>query len=250
MTDQDAAPEPLPTACETYPFWGYSDLFLFIGFALPSLLVGALLVRGVMALVDFQPDGKAWVLLPAQFVGYAILFGLLWMLFRFHHHRPFWKSLRWEPPRLKWSSIVLAGVVLALAVAATSIVLRTPDIESPMKELLEDPSSVLMVAIFGTTLAPLFEELAFRGFMQPLFVKSFGAVAGILLAALPFGLLHLQQYGFSWRHGLLITLAGAGFGWMRHSTGSTQAAVIMHAAYNGTFVLALLAQRKEMPHPW
>ncbi len=29
------------------PFWGYSDLFLFVGLALPSLLVGALLVKAV-----------------------------------------------------------------------------------------------------------------------------------------------------------------------------------------------------------
>jgi len=250
MIDHDPAPEPIEPAQESYPFWGYADLFLFIGLAFPSLLFGALLMRGLMAALHFEPQSKAWLLLSAQFAGYGVLFGLLWVLFRFHHHRPFWGSLRWERPQRGISGIVLTGLALALAVAVTSVLLRTPDLETPMKELLADPTSIALVAIFGTTLAPLFEELAFRGFMQPLFIRSFGTVARILLAALPFGLLHLQQYGFSWRHGLLITLAGAGFGWMRHSTGSTRAAVIMHAAYNCTFFLALLAQREEMPRPW
>ena len=179
-----------------------------------------------------------------------MLFGLLWVLFRFHHHRPFWKSLRWERSRRSVFGIVLAGVALALGVAVTSVVLRTPDLETPMKELLADPTSIALVAIFGTTLGPLFEELAFRGFMQPLFVRSFGAAAGILLAALPFGLLHLQQYGFSWRHGLLITLAGPVLAGCATARDRRAAAAIMHAAYNCTFFLALLAQRKEIPRLW
>ena len=91
------------------------------------------------------------------------------------------------------------------------------------------------------------EELAFRGFLQPLLVRSLGTVPGILAAALPFGLLHFQEYGNSWRHVLLISLAGAAFGWMRHATGSTKAAAIMHASYNAIeFVLLLMA--KSLPH--
>jgi membrane protease YdiL (CAAX protease family) len=125
----------------------------------------------------------------------------------------------------------------------SGVLLRTPDINSPMKELLADPFSVVLLAIFGTTLAPLCEELLFRGFLQPLLVRSFGAAAGILIAALAFGLLHLQEYGNSWRHGLLITLAGASFGWVRRRTGSTKAAVVMHATYNAVFFVALAAQK-------
>ena len=70
-------------------------------------------------------------------------------------------------------------------------------------------------------MAPVCEELMFRGFLQPLLVRSLGAAAGILATALPFGLLHFQEYGNSWRHVLLISLSGVAFGWMRHATGST-----------------------------
>ncbi len=148
------------------------------------------------------------------------------------------------------SSIVLLGIVLAFAVAFAGSLLKTPDIDSPMKQLLSSPQAIFLIAIFGTTLGPLFEELAFRGFLQPLLVRSFGAAPGILIAAAAFGVLHLQEYGFSWRHGLLITGAGAAFGWMRHQTGSTFASTLMHSAYNLTFFIVLVAQRKELSHTW
>jgi len=133
--------------------------------------------------------------------------------------------------------------MVAIAVMLASVLMRTPDIDSPMKALLADRTSVLLIAVLGTTLAPVFEEIVFRGFLQPLLVRSLGAAPGILLAAVPFGLLHLQEYGFSWRHGLLISLAGAAFGWMRQRSGSTRAAALMHAAYNSTFFLLLAAQQ-------
>jgi len=99
--------------------------------------------------------------------------------------------------------------------------------------------ALILMTIFGVTLAPLCEELAFRGFLQPLLARSLGAPAGILIAGAAFGLLHFREYGNSWRHALLLTGAGTCFGWMRHRTGSTKASVIMHASYNGLLFLLL-----------
>ena len=74
-------------------------------------------------------------------------------------------------------------------------------------------------------------------------MRSLGTVAGIVATALPFGLLHFQEYGKSWRHVLLISISGAAFGWMRQATGSTKAAAGMHASYNAfQFVLLLMAK--------
>jgi len=74
-------------------------------------------------------------------------------------------------------------------------------------------------------------------------VRSVGAVPGVLLAAIPFGLLHYQEYGNSWRHVVIVAAAGAAFGWMRQATGSTKAAALMHASYNALFFVAFLAQK-------
>jgi len=247
MSPEVPTPEMLPPEIpqrESYPFWNYLDLAAFVLVALMVLTVEALLAGAVRATLHVKP---VFVLLPAQFLLYGVLLGALALMFRRYYGRPFWKSLRWVSSGMPWSFVATCGIVLAVVVMVASLVLRTPDINSPMKELLSDKSSVVLVAVFGITLGPLCEEMLFRGFLQPLLVRSLGAVQGVLLAAVPFGLLHLQEYGYSWRHVLLITAAGAGFGWMRERTGSTKAAVIMHASYNSVFFL-LLAVQQAAPH--
>lgn len=251
MTDLSGLPAPPPEEKpERHPFWSYTDLLYFIGFALPSLLGGTLLVKAITALFHLKVHQKVFELLPGQFAGYGILFFLLWALFKLEYGRPLWSSLGWVRSGRNPAGTFVLGVLLALGVGALSALLRTPDINSPMKELLSDRASIILVGVFGVTLGPFFEELIFRGFMQPLFVRSLGVIPGILCAAIPFGVLHLQEYAWSWRHGLLITLAGAAFGWMRHVSGSTRASVFMHAAYNSTFFMALVSQGKNLPHTY
>ena len=77
-------------------------------------------------------------------------------------------------------------------------------------------------------------------------MRSLGAAGGILATALPFGMLHFSEYGNSWRHVLLISLSGVAFGLMRHVTGSTKAAAVMHSAYNA-FQFVLLIMAKNLP---
>ncbi len=234
-TAPPAIPPTLEPPPERYPFWGYSDFLLFAGLAIPSLLVGVLTVRTILTLLRIRTTLRAAELVPEQFLGYLLLFGALALIFRVQYGKPFWKSLGWVPFRIPFSLVVAAGVATAFGVAYVSTLLRTPNTPNAMTELMRERSAVILLAVFGTTVGPLCEELAFRGFLQPLLVRTFGAVPGILLAALPFGLLHFQEYGYSWRHVVLISLAGSAFGWMRHVSGSTKAATLMHASYNALF---------------
>jgi hypothetical protein len=177
-------------------------------------------------------------------MGYLFLFLMLMLIFRLEYDRPFWSSLAWRTTKLPWVWMVISGISAAYVVAAVSNFFEMPGGSNPLMDLLKDRTSLLLMAIFGIAVAPACEELAFRGFLQPLLVRSLGAFAGVLLAAIPFGLLHFQEYGKSWRHVVLISLAGALFGWMRHATGSTLASTVMHAAYNSLGFLALFVQRK------
>lgn len=238
-------PGPWPPAPLSAPevFWGYSELFLFMGLAVPAMLAGFGLVRAVLMLFRLHPIRAAQVLME-QFVGYFFLFLILVVIFRLQYGRPFWESLGWKPVNAPPLKVVMAGWLTAFAVVGIGTLIRTPTTSNALTELMQDRVSLVLVAVFGVTLGPLAEELAFRGFMQPLLVRSFGTVPGILLAALPFGLLHLAEYGYSWRHVLLIGGAGAAFGWMRHATGSTKAATLMHAAYNALFFAALWSSKQ------
>jgi membrane protease YdiL (CAAX protease family) len=245
--EEPAPPEPAASLVslppERDPFWSYGDLLIFAGLTLPCLLLGLGVVKAVFWIFQLHPALRTWEALAVQFVFYALLSGALAALFRVQYDRPFWRSLGWVTPGLPLFSVVTGGVGLALAVMLLGVLIRTPRIESPLTELLKDPTSLVLVAIFGSIVAPVCEELLFRGFLQPLLVRSLGAVAGIVVTALSFGLLHLQEYSYSWRHVLLISLSGVAFGWMRQVTGSTKAAAGMHAAYNAfQFVLLLMAK--------
>jgi len=115
-----------------------------------------------------------------------------------------------------------------------------------MQELLNRESTLILVGVFSTTLGPLCEELAFRGFLMPLLAETFGVAIGIVLAALPFAVAHAPQYAHSWRHVALIGLAGVAFGWNRFRTGSTASTTFMHAAYNLVIFAGLLYEK----HQW
>jgi len=240
----------LTTGGEDEAFWNYRDLALFLGLAAPCLLGGALLAKVALLALFVSTSHKALELLPGQFIGYALLYAALAFIFRFEYERPFWRSLGWRRPGLHAPSIIGLGCLLAFSIAMLGALLKTPEVPAPMKDLFSDRSSLLAVAFAGVTVGPLCEELAFRGFMQPLFIRSLGVVPGIFLSALGFGLLHLPQYGYDWQHGVLITMAGAGFGWMRWVSGSTLGSTIMHAAYNLTLFLGFYAGSSKVPQSW
>jgi uncharacterized protein len=233
----EPAPEP-----ERYPFWTYGDVIVFTGLALPCMLLGLGIVKVAFWILRLHPAIATWELLLDQFAGYGLLFTALFAILRLHYGRPFWESLAWNKERLPVLGIVLAGIAAMIAVTGLAVLIHIPNTRNAIVDMLKDRTSIVLMVIFGVTLAPLAEELVFRGFLQPLLVRSFGAVAGIFAAALPFGLLHFQEYGNSWKHVLLISLAGAAFGWMRHATNSTKAAALMHAAYNAANFAAFLAQ--------
>jgi membrane protease YdiL (CAAX protease family) len=112
--------------------------------------------------------------------------------------------------------------------------------------MLDNRPTLILFSIFVVILGPLCEELAFRGFLLPLFVRSLGAAAGIMVTGLLFGCLHAPEYSWSWRHVLLVSLAGSVFGWVRYKTGSAAASTYMHSTYNLTQFAAFVAQSRTI----
>ena len=248
--EQPEIQQPQLELPERIPFWGYNDLLLFLGLTPVCLLLGYALVKLPLYLLHVHPAVQVEEALPEQLLGYLFIFGALAAIIRQGYGRPFWASLGWTGARMRYGLIAFAGMFTALLVVVAGNLIRLPDTANPMTDLMSTRTAILLMAVFGTTVAPVCEELAFRGFLQPLLVRSFGAAPGILLAALPFGLLHYQEYGNSWRHVLIISAAGAAFGAMRQATGSTKAAALMHASYNAFFFAAMLSDSKDMPQTW
>jgi len=229
--------QPGPAAERGYPFWTYLDVLLFFLAMLPS----GVLAYGSLWAVKRISGAAAWPkavdLLSLQFVTYLLWFLALSALFKLKYDRDFWQSLRWNASVDAIGTWTMLGPALAFAVGLAGSALDTPKIRTPMEELLDERTSLVLVGVFASTLGPLSEELAFRGFLQPIVTRSLGPVAGIVIPAALFAVPHLPQYAWSWRHITLIGLAGVAFGWARFRSGSTAAATGFHATYNLTFVL-------------
>ena len=172
------------------------------------MLAGWAVVKLVFAVFHVHTSLRVVELLPEQLLGYALLFGALALVLRVQYERPFWRSLAWAPFGFPPLFVVLCGVLTSLSVALLGSLIHTPTTSNPMMELLQGRTSTILMAIFGIGIAPVCEELAFRGFFQPLLVRSMGPVPGVIVAAIPFGLLHYREFGNSWRHAVLIALAG------------------------------------------
>ena len=226
------------------PFWDYSDLAMFFGLVIPSLLVTAL----VFKLLHGAP--KAIALMAAQSAMYLVLFAGLYFILRLRYEQPVWQGLGFtSSPVAHWKA-ALAGITLAFGLSAFGVLIRTPQMTDPMKDLFDGEWALLVVGLAATTVMPICEELAFRGFLLPLVARTFGLWPGLLLTSLPFALLHGPQYEWHWQHMFLLTLAGAAFGIMRAWSGSTISASLMHAAYNMTFMLGYIFKEKELTGTW
>lgn len=221
------------------PFWSYLDLALFISLAFPSMLAAVLLVK----LFGFAiPFGRPFQGLLAQLVWYGLIFSVLYFLLKTRYGAPFWRSLGWRFPFPGAALALFAGPFLAISIGVIGYLIRTPIIKMPFEQMLNNRPTIALFAVFVVVLGPLCEELAFRGFVMPLLMRSAGVIAGILLTGVLFGALHAYEYEWSWRHSLLISVAGSVFGWARYALGSTAASTFMHATFNLTQFAALLAQ--------
>lgn len=238
---------PIPTSeppTPSGPFFDYTDLLFAILLAFASIFVAVLLIRAVRI---FVPISTSVQLLLVQTVWYFLAFGSLGALFRVRYHRPFWRSLGWRPlSSAAVTSAILAGPVLAFSIGLLGSALRTPEINLPFEQMLGSRATVVFLGIVVVILGPIAEELAFRGFMMPLLIRSLGAPAGIMLTGVIFGSIHGYEYKWSWQYMLLISMVGCVFGWSKYKTQSTVTSALMHATFNLTQFAAFLLQARTI----
>ena len=78
--------------------------------------------------------------------------------------------------------------------------------------------------------------------------RRLGVFWGVVLTALPFGLMHMFQYGYAWGVVLLIFLMGVVCTIVREKTGSVAASFLVHVGYNTTEMVALILATDGFRH--
>jgi len=115
--------------------------------------------------------------------------------------------------------------------------------------------NILLSMVLATILTipqALGEELAWRGYLQNIFINKFGVIRGIVFLGVIWGLFHLPinlagyNYletpilgGFVYMTITCISL-GAVFGWARIKTNSVWPAAVAHAAYNVIITIVVM----------
>jgi membrane protease YdiL (CAAX protease family) len=234
MTATDAPP-PAPVRP-----WGYLSTFGWvvvahlIGTAAGFAAVYAWKPDSINALSDFEAilkDGWFFVLstLAAAPVMIAILFGAVrlrrWTLRDY-------LALNWPNQR----EVVIALVALAIFLPALDGVawLAGQPIVTPFQTEIylsaQRAGTLPLLWIALVVAAPVWEEIAFRGFIFRSWVRSpQSALPGILAVSALFALLHLQ---YNWFGMLQVFAVGLLLGWSRWRSGSTYMTIVMHAIVN------------------
>ena len=162
-------------------------------------------------------------------------------------------GLRWRP-QLGWSMRPLdvpvgIGCGLGLQFALVPLLyapifrvfgdLDASDVERAARELtdrVDGPFDVVSLALMTLVMAPLAEEVFFRGLLQGALQERIGPAAGVAAASAAFAASHFQPLQFP-----ALVLVGAVHGLLVWRTGRLGAALWSHFAFNSVTLLSLLA---------
>ncbi|MGB2602972.1 MAG: type II CAAX endopeptidase family protein [Candidatus Sulfotelmatobacter sp.] len=236
---------PPPSASGENPVWSGWDVLLIAGFTLLMFVVTQLIIAP--GLLQFAYPHTRWLdvaqkpvsALLAQLLTYIVVALYMILLIEGKYHTRFWQSILWNWPKSGAATFVGLGVLM-LGLDFLGRLLPMPK-TTPFDQFFARPSDAYLTAVFAVTLGPLWEELLFRGFLYPVLARRLGVVWGIVLTAVPFGLMHYLQYR-SWGAVLIIFLVGVILTTVRAMTKSVASSFLAHAGYNATLmVLAAVA---------
>jgi uncharacterized protein len=241
--------------------WGWWDLLLlvvigFAGLLLSSLLVlTAFMATGItMAQIKNSIVDQSLLSIIATCLVSVALLAYLAAQMRLRFHLPAWHTLGWRslrtgqtPRGAAYLGLILSGFLLSLIVAASSSFF-TAKTKMPIEQFLQDRRTALLLLVMSVTLAPLFEETIFRGYIYPVAARTFGVPIGILFTGTIFGLLHSAQLGNSGPQVGLLIFVGIVFTYARARTGTVLASYLLHVSYNSFLFLSFLVASHGFRH--
>lgn len=224
-----------------YPSWG--DLLTLLGVFIVATVLGSLLT-GVL-----QKIGSVSVGFGA-FLGYVIQFSLVIIFGLFQ------RKIR-SPKETRLLKFGLAKLDFVIILWGTIMVLATGVVIEPLLNLFPetylDRLGNIMAAggwmmFTSIVIAPIMEEILFRGILQDALMRKYGVFVGILIASAVFGIVHLipQQVVNAFMIGIVL-------GYIYYRTGALLPVILIHCINNAisyfTWMLngeTLLSTREQM----
>ena len=140
----------------------------------------------------------------------------------------------WVQGGLRFLAIWLPCFAVTVAVNLVCRFVHAGPAAQPLLEQFAEgaPWERILLAVHGIALAPLYEEIIFRKWLQDFLVRRTGLRAGIALTALAFVLLHC-----SWQAALPLAILAVALSIARVRTGSLIPCIVMHVLHNASVFL-------------
>lgn len=229
-----------------YIFDWFGGVIMFAGYIVSSLLVGfSSLILKVIFEIDFMQ--KPWFLM----IGNAIIFPSIIASFDFLVVRPkTGKKLNFNFSPTNFSTYLLIfpmmfGMMLVGEFVTSQIPTTGPFFgdfykffEGLMSNLVDDQAVMVITAVI---MAPIFEEIIFRGIMQKgMMNNGVEPWKAILLSSILFGLIHGNPWQF-----VGATLLGCVLGLVYYKTKSLLLPMLLHGFNNLCSAILIFYTKKE-----
>lgn len=227
----------------THPQWSWWDLFLVLVTLLTAMGFIAMfknVIRELVTVLVDESQRQAVLLFISSFIQAAVMMGSTIAFAR----RRGAKASDLGLIKGKLGKNLMAGVMGGLALTAviwilgalwTSVLGPPPpqDIEQVLNNLVKSDNFFLPF-LSVAVLAPLSEELYFRGMIYPVARKRFGPFWGMVISGLFFGSMHLDIYRL-----IPISAGGMVLAYYYEKTGSLISPMLAHSIWNSIMMLSL-----------
>ena len=144
---------------------------------------------------------------------------------------------------ISWKPLLLSTLLVFTTMWALNIFVQWFPLEDQMEDVFAGVSHNIIGALTISVIAPVLEEVMFRGAIQGYIIRKTGSPAlAIITASLVFGIFHINPVQV-----VFATLLGLVLGWMYYRTGSLLSVIVGHVLNNSiaTFMMLLAGNVAE-----
>ena len=143
-------------------------------------------------------------------------------------------------------SLFLSTMLVLSSMFALNIFVQWLGLDDNMEVLFGDIAHNILGVITISLIAPLLEEVLFRGAIQGYMMRRYNPWTAIVCAALIFGVTHMNPVQI-----VYAALIGVIFGWIYYRTGSLLSVIVGHVLNNSmaAVTLCFFPESKALPMP-
>lgn len=242
VTKLKASDIPKTSIAATAPFTIKFGLFMafLVSFLLPLTLFSPLLIAKLLGFplveqIGMTVDNFGVYIFFSQAIGLVITLAMITGNLR--KKQQLWSSVGLRRFKIFQGVRYIAGyylillvLLISLAIIATSAgvdMAPRPDGKSGGTEIFTVMGGFWLTFALSVVVAPIAEEVVFRGVLFPAIIKRYGLIAGVVLSSLIFTLVHINPIQM-----ISVLPLGIYLAIMYHRTRSIYPGMILHATWN------------------